>query len=421
MYMNLRNEKAALPSDLKFGNRIQVLEAVRDGGICCANDISASVSLSRQTVMKAIQFFLNNGILVSAGKGDSTTSGGKRPERYMLSPNKYFLCLTLWPQDLCLHLFTIGKTLVDSLCLAHTPALNPEAAIDSIARLVDLMLEKNKVSKDDICAVSLSTSGIVDRHTGHLKYNSQAPGRGTYIPLEQYLQSHFPEDTPIFVENAGKMTARPYLLNRNLANKRILVILSGWGLSSCLIEKRHILSGRNSLIGEIGHMVIDPSDIEDCGCGGRGCLERLVSIDRLRKHIAALQDEYPRSTLLHGPVDSLTMPEVFAVSSAGDPLANRLVLYIAERFALALRNISLVFDPDLVVFQGDYAYADGLFDQELRRQLSSFRYYSTGTPFDIKYDRRSLLDLDAEGSYIALAELFFSSPALYREPADAEA
>ena len=39
----------------------------------------------------------------------------------------------------------------------------------------------------------------------------------------------------------------------------------------------------------------------------------------------------------------------------------------------------------------------------------------------IKYDRRSLLDLDAEGSYIALAELFFSSPALYREPADAEA
>lgn len=75
MYTNLRSEKAALPSDLKYVNRIQVLEAVRDSGICCANDISASVSLSRQTVMKAIQFFLNNGILVSAGKGDSTTSG----------------------------------------------------------------------------------------------------------------------------------------------------------------------------------------------------------------------------------------------------------------------------------------------------------------------------------------------------------
>ena len=410
MYTNLRNEKAALPSDLKYVNRIQVLEAVRDNGICCANDISASVNLSRQTVMKAIQFFLNNGILVSAGKGDSTTSGGKRPERYMLSPSKYFLCLTLWPQDLCLHLFTIGKT----------PAADPEAAIASIARLVDLMLEKNRISKSDICAVSLSTSGIVDRHNGHLKYNSQAPGWGTDIPLQQYLQAHFPPGTLVFVENAGKMTARPYLLNRDLADKRILVILSGWGLSSCLIEKRHILSGRNSLIGEIGHMIIDPSDTEDCGCGGRGCLERLVSIDRLRRHIDALRDDYPQSTLLHSPVAGLTMPEIFAASAAGDPLANRLVRYIAERFALALRNISLVFDPDLVVFQGDYAYADGLFDSKLRQQLSAFRYYSDGTPFDIKYDRRSLLDLDAEGSYIALANLFFASPELYREGAEAE-
>lgn len=418
MYTNLRNEKAALPSDLKYSNRIHVLEAFRDGGVCCANDISARVKLSRQTVMKAIQFFLYNGILVSAGKGDSTTIGGKRPDYYMLSPHKFFLCLTLWPQDLCLHLFTIGKTLVDSLCIAHTPAADPEAAIDSMIRLVDFMLEKNHISKSDICAVSLSTSGIVDRHNGHLKYNSQNPSWGTDIPLQQYLQAHFPAGTPVFVENAGKMTGRPYLRDQKLSDKRIMVILSGWGLSSCLIEKRHILSGRNSLIGEIGHMIIDPTDTEGCGCGGCGCLERLVSIERLRQMISLLREKYPSSTLLRGPTASLTMPEIFAASAAGDALSSYLVRYIAQRFGLALRNISLVFDPDLVVFQGDYAYADSLFDSQLREVLSSFRYYSAGTPFEIKYDRRSLLDLDAEGSYIALADLFFASPELYRESAE---
>ncbi len=332
----------------------------------------------------------------------------------MLSPSKYFLCLTLWPQDLCLHLFTIGKTLVDKLCLAQTPAADPEAAIASIARLTDLMLEKNQISKSDICAVSLSTSGIVDRHNGHLKYNSQAQGWGTDIPLEQYLRVYFPEETLIFVDNAGKMSARPYLLDPELSDKRILVIFSGWGLSSCLIEKQHILSGRNSLIGEIGHMILDPSDSETCGCGGRGCLERLVSIGRLRRLIGELQGEYPQSSLLHAPIANITMPEIFAASTSGDPLANRLVCYIADWFALALRNISLVFDPDLVVFQGDYAYADDLFNSQIQQQLSSFRYYSEGTPFDIQYDRRSLLDLDAEGSYIALAQLFFGSSKLYQ-------
>ncbi len=420
MYIPSPVEKAVIPSDLKYSNRIDVLRAFRESGISSANEVAASISLSRQTVMKSVQFFLNNGILVSAGKGESTVSGGKRPERFRISPEKYFLCMTLWPHDLCLHLFTIGRSPVDSLCLSHSPSSDPEAAIESIVRLADLMLEKNGISKADICAVSLSTSGTVDRHDGSLKYNSQAPGWGNNIPLYEYLTRYFPENTMIFVENAGKMTARPYLLKHDLADKRILVILSGWGLSSCLIEKQHILSGRNSLIGEIGHMVINPSDEEDCGCGSRGCLERLVSIDRLRKIIHSVQEKYPQSVLLKSAIETLSMPEIFAASSAGDPLAEKLVRYIAEQFALALRNISLVFDPDLVVFQGDYACADELFDQHLKQQLSVFRYYSNGMPFDIQYDRRSLLDLDAQGSLIALEKLFFSSPELYRESCETE-
>lgn len=58
------------------------------------------------------------------------------------------------------------------------------------------------------------------------------------------------------------MTARPFLLEKDLAGKRVLVIFACWGLSSCLIEKGRILGGKNSLIGEIGHMIIDPSDPE---------------------------------------------------------------------------------------------------------------------------------------------------------------
>ena len=415
MYTSLQNEKIYLPSGLKYGNRMQVLAAVRDLDTCCVNDISSKISLSRQTVTKAVQFFVGNGILVSAGKASSTAAGGKRAEQYKLSPNKYFLCLTLWPHDLCLHLFTIGKKLVDSLHLSHSQAPNPEAAIESLIQLTNIITEKNGISKGDICGVSLSTSGVVNRHNGYLKFNSQAPEWGSDVPLEQLLHQHFPKEVPIFVENAGKMAARPYLLRQDLADKRVLVVFSGWGLSSCLIEKQHILSGRNSLIGEIGHMVIEPHDGERCGCGGNGCLERLVSIERLRGLAAKHGEEFPNSPLLNIPIDNLTMQDIFNASSAGDSLANRLVCYIGDYFALALRNISLVFDPDLVVFQGDYAYADELFDSQLRQKLSTFRYYSNAMPFDIKYDRRPLLDLDAEGSYIALANVFFSSPELYRD------
>ena len=45
----------ACPADLKYSNRIQVIETFLSGGVYSANDISASIGLSRQTVMKSIQ------------------------------------------------------------------------------------------------------------------------------------------------------------------------------------------------------------------------------------------------------------------------------------------------------------------------------------------------------------------------------
>lgn len=406
----------ACPADLKYSNRIQVIETFLSGGVYSANDISASIGLSRQTVMKSIQFFLRSGLLVSAGKGDSTNLGGKRPELFTLSQEKYFLCITLWPQELRLHLFTIGKQLTDLISLTTPLPGDPRAAIDNVGQLAGRLLEKHRIPPDNLCAVSLSTAGTVDYKTGRLKYSSQSPGWGTDIPLVSYLQPYFSPHTMIFLENAGKMTARPFLLEKDLVHKRVLVIFACWGLSSCLIEKGHILSGKNSLIGEIGHMIIDPKDPEKCGCGSHGCLERLVSVERVRTVLHRQAAQFPQSRLLQIPLEQVGIGDVFTASGGGDPLARSLVEYLARAFAAALRNICLVFDPDLIVFQGDYAYADGHFDRQLRSSLQEFQYFPSEGPFEIRYDRRPLAEMDALGSYTALIRRYFATPALYQEP-----
>ncbi len=414
LYASAAAEKLSLPSDLKYVNRSQVIQAFLQRKTASAGEIAASIGLSRPTVMKAIQFFQSKELLVSAGKGDSTSIGGKRPERFSLSKKKFFLCIALWPNDLRLHLYTIGGDLVDSIRLSPPLPDSALTAVNDAGKLAETLLAKNGVPKEDVLAVSLSTAGIVDRKAGLLKYSSQSPSWGTDTPLREYLHRYFAPDTAIFLENAGKMTARPLLLEPELETKRILVIFACWGLSSCMVEKKHILSGRNSLIGEIGHMIIDPHDAEPCGCGSRGCFERLVSAGRLQRLLGEQSARFPDSALL--PLaEALTIPDVFAFSEGGDPLARNLTEYLAENFAQALRNISLVFDPDLVVFQGDYAYADPYFDQCLREKLSAFRYFPNSAPFDIRYDRRSLDQLDAQGSYIALAEQFFDTSGLYRD------
>ena len=401
-----------MPSDLKYSNRIQVINAFLSGGTLCASDVSERIGLSRQTVMKSIQFFVKSGLLVSEGKGSSTSMGGKRPELFALSREKYFLCIALWPQELRFHLYTIGKQLADSLCLTIPLPDSPKTAIDNAGQLARQILEKNRVSLDNLCAVSLSTSGTMDYNTGRLKYSSQSPQWGVDLPLRDWLKPWFGSDTLIFLENAGKMTARPFLLEPELSEKRVMVIFSGWGLCSCMIEKNHILSGKNSLIGEIGHMIIDPNDREVCGCGSRGCLERLVSEGRMRRLVERKLADYPQSALGTRP-QQVTIAEIFRCSQEGDPLARELVNYLARVFATALRNISLVFDPDQIVFQGDYAQADSFFDRRLREYLGEFQY--APDPFEIRYDRRPLAEMDALGSYIALTERYFDAPDLYME------
>ena len=56
----------ALPADLKLGNRMQVMEVFKTGGEYTANAISEQIGLSRQTVMKAMQFFVDKGFQLTA-------------------------------------------------------------------------------------------------------------------------------------------------------------------------------------------------------------------------------------------------------------------------------------------------------------------------------------------------------------------
>ena len=418
--MSFRTDSSApaMLNDLKVANRRRVISCFRRGAVTGAGDISQQTGISRPTVVKCIRFFLGTGLLVSQGKGKSTAIGGKRPETYALSGSRYFLTLALWPQEQRAFLFTIGHTLLGSITL---PEALPETAEDTgrkAAALASRLLREQCVQPGDVCAVAVSTSGTVDRETETLIYSSHTPQWGTSVHLLDDLRALFGPGIPIYMENAAKMCARPFLLDPTLRRQRVLVLFTTWGLSGCMMERGHIMSGHNALIGEIGHMTLDPSDPEPCGCGSCGCFERLVSPTRMRRLVQERAHEFPGSSLPGRP--ELTIPQLFEASRAGDPLAVSLSRHLASHFAHALRNISLVFDPDCVILQGDYAAADEAFRTALSQALSGFRYFNGHMPFLLQDDRRPLSEMDAEGAFIALDHLYFGDAALYQDDSPEE-
>lgn len=404
----------AVPSSLKHRNRQLVLGCFLDHQEHTVADIVSRTGISKLTVMRAIQFFCGKKILISSGKGESTELGGKKPEYFRFAYRKYLLAIMLWPETLGLTLFDMNLQEIRRSTFEWIIPASPEAAFAFVKEQAKLLLEQVGITMEDLYGVSLSTSGIVDYDSQVLKYSVHSPEWGTDIPVGRYLRDIFGNAPYFFVENAGKCISRTILREQADPMKRMLVLFSSWGLSGALIQDGRILNGRDSLIGEIGHIMVEPSDPEPCSCGSHGCLERLVSVARLRKQIIASPPP-PESPLSKIPPEAVNLHHLFFASQQEDPYAREYVTQLADRFAVMLRNISLLFNPEVVYFVGDYAVADQYFDRHIHESLSQCHYLASSSPLEIRYDSRLLPLLDARGGAIALLDHFFSDPAVYED------
>lgn len=404
----------AVPSSLKHRNRQLVLGCFLDHQEHTVADIVARTGISKLTVMRAIQFFCAKNILASSGKGESTELGGKKPEYFRFSYRKYLLTIMLWPESLCLTLFDMNLQLLRRSSLDWIIPASADVAFDFVKEQAGILMEQAGIAASDLYGVSLSTSGIVDYENQVLKYSVHSPEWGSNVPVGRYLRDIFGDDPFYFVENAGKCIARAILREQEDPTRRMLVLFSSWGLSGALIQDGKILNGRDSLIGEIGHIMMDPTDTERCSCGGHGCLERVVSEARLRKQIIA-NPPPAESPLAKLPPEGIKLHHLFFASRQGDAYARNYVGRLADCFAMLLRNIAMVFNPETVCFVGDYAAADPFFDQRLHQVLEQCHYLASTIPIETRYDSRALPHLDSRGAAIALLGHFFSDPAVYAD------
>ncbi len=402
----------ALPVDLKHENRKKVLNAFRRGGECTVADISNQTGISRLTVMRAVQFFMSRGILRSMGLGVSSNMGGKKPERFAFADRRLTLCIALWPRSTRLSLRTItGMPLaeIDFPSDLHRPL---DEVFSDLETHIDAFLARSKVTKDRLYGAMLSTAGTVDMESGLLRFSVHSPEWGDNLSLRTYLAKIVGDLPALLVENAGKTAGRAVLMHpENSGASRVLTVFTAWGISACMIEDGKILSGPLSLVGEIGHMSIDRSDEERCACGRNGCLERLVS----RERMARMAAELPGGAALFDEYGNFSFHKLFEAAQAGEPCARTLTDHLARCYGDALHNVAVVYNPDQVVFQGSIGHACEYFDRQLKAHMSGFCYYPEGQAFRIVYDDADLLTLNADGGWYMLNEHYFQDPHLYQD------
>lgn len=267
----------------------------------------------------------------------------------------------------------IAAALVDSqgrifgVKTRKTDVSSPDKTLESIASTVLEVMESEKVEPQDIKGVGLGIPGIVDpdRGIGVASVNLQWRN----VPVVHELQNRL--GIPCVIENDVKVAALgelKYGSGRGLKN--IIYLNIGTGVAAAIILEGKIYRGQNGMAGEIGHAVVDIRGPQ-CKCGGRGCLEAIVSgpaiLQRVEEKIKAGTTSSLGPLFLKGHP---TLKEIYQASANGDPAAMEATHEVAHYLAIAIQYLALAYDPQRLILGGGVVYSSPLFIDYLMRAVN---------------------------------------------------
>ena len=373
---------------LKQTNRKVILNILRDSGEISIADLSKEVNLSKPTLMTIINYYLKNGLVINTGKGDSTEEGGKKPNIYKFNEDGGYAIGMIISANKLTAVITNLKSKI--LYKTSVPLKTNEGFDSVLKKIIDSYnyLTKNpEINKERITGLAIGAYGITNFAEGKVIFSPHFPSWGRDLMLKEKIIELIPENIPVMVDNHSRFQVfAEKILGLAKDKDNIVAIQAGKGLVAGVIIENEIKRGNHSLIGEIGHMIVDPEAREICACGGKGCFEVMVSINRLLRMAKEKYKEYPDSTIFkENNPDAIDIYDIFDASNKGDKLALDLMNNAINWFGIGISNIILMYDPQIVIIQGIFTEAGEYFFENLREKINKISLFSIKRETEIKY------------------------------------
>lgn len=229
---------------------------------------------------------------------------------------------------------------------------------------------------NNLLAAGVGVVGRVDSANGI--WLEIQPGKTVPTPLADILGDFL--GLPVVIENdVAAATAAEQRLGVGKETKDFIYINVGTGIAAGTVIDGKIVTGGHFNAGEIGHMVVDLESEIPCGCGRKGCVERIASGLGLSEQIYGNVTKYPSTSLPVHTNERIAADVIFRAAKEGDPLAAPIVDYAAKSLATMTMNLVRTTDPECVVFGGGVMQSDyfwNLFQSYL--QSNTIRFVSKG-------------------------------------------
>jgi glucokinase len=239
--------------------------------------------------------------------------------------------------------------------------------IDDLHRLTSTLTDliRDFQSSFQINAIGIGIPGLHSSKTGAIEISPNIPAL-QHVNLEALVadQVHI----PVIGENDANAGAYgEFQTGAGMGCRHMVYLTLGTGLGSGLILNGRLCTGTSGYGGELGHTIIDPQG-RQCACGGRGCLETVVSGTGI---VATAREKMK-------PEDAQTAEMVFEAALRGDRVARSVFEETGRWLGIACGNLINLLNPEVIVVAGGVMAAGEML---LEPAIAAARIHAFGPSF----------------------------------------
>jgi glucokinase len=243
----------------------------------------------------------------------------------------------------------------------------PGSTLEGIAESVEEAVRLAGGRLGDLGAVGIGVPGRVDPQTGVVRSAVNLGWRE--MPVGEALSKRL--GAPCVLENDVRTAALG--VQRYFGKevpKDMAYISVGTGIAAGLILDGKVYRGAHGLAGEIGHMVVEP-DGQACACGARGCLETVAAGPAIARMGEEAVTSGAQSVLRE--YRPITAQGVYQAAREGDAVAAEIARRVGGYLALALQQMIVAYDVELIVLGGGVSRAGDAFLRPVIEELARLR------------------------------------------------
>jgi glucokinase-like ROK family protein len=345
-------------SAMRAINRSAILDTIRREGPISRTAIAHELGVSLPTVMRIVDRLVQEGFVRPLENKE--WSGGRRRSLLEFNTQSHVvLGIDLGGTKMYGALADLGGHVLDEVNIGRH-GTSGEESYDRLVSLIDRLLASPSLEGRQVRGIGLGVPGITLHQQGIVRWAFALQWKD--LPLKARLEERY--GLPCTVDNDVNLAALGELwYGAGQAARNMILVAIGTGIGAGIIIDGALYRGSNEASGEIGGMI---PGREFLGKDYRdfGALESVASGTGIALRA---QSVAPDPSTTNDPT-AVGTEEVFEAARQGQAWALSILKETVDFLAIAIANLTVSLDPDVIVLGGGVARsADLLIDPILRR------------------------------------------------------